>query len=552
MGLSSLGRGESHILATVDSVLEVLHSLAGRPWRRSAGAVPVVDFSQGQRLLAEHTDALLGAAPRGRDVRIMVTMPSEAAHDDTLVHDLLEQGMNCMRINCAHDGPSIWLGMIENLRRAERALDRTCRVVMDLAGPKLRTGPIEAGPAVARIRPKRDAYGRVTAPARVWLYPESGVAAGKPTVASLPLPAAWLSRLYAGEKLRLTDARGAERSMVVIDATAEGCLAETTKTIYIVPGTILRRASAPDDDLDRDAAVGDLPASAAAISLCVGDPLVLTRDLVPGRNARLDSEGRIVSAARLGCTIPELPRNMRAGESIWFDDGKIGGVIERVAEDQILVRITQARPGGSKLTADKGINLPESAVKLDALTRQDLQALPFVARHADVVELSFANAAADVEALQRELTRIGGRLPAIVLKIETRRGFESLPEMLLTAMRWPCCGVMIARGDLAIECGFARLAEIQEEILWICEAAHIPVIWATQVLESLAKTGMPSRAEITDAAMAHRAECVMLNKGPHVASAVRALDDILRRMQAHQSKKRAMLRELRLAHAIRS
>jgi hypothetical protein len=76
---------------------------------------------------------------------------------------------------------------------------------------------------------------------------------------------------------------------------------------------------------------------------------------------------------------------------------------------------------------------------------------------------------------------------------------------------------------LAVECGFERLAEVQEEILWICEAAHVPVIWATQVLETLAKEGMASRAEITDAAMGHRAECVMLNKGPHVLSAVRGL-----------------------------
>jgi pyruvate kinase len=106
---------------------------------------------------------------------------------------------------------------------------------------------------------------------------------------------------------------------------------------------------------------------------------------------------------------------------------------------------------------------------------------------------------------------------------------------------------MIARGDLAVECGFERLAEAQEEILWICEAAHIPTIWATQVLENLAKEGIPSRAEITDAAMGHRAECVMLNKGPYVARAVAVLDDILSRMQAHQAKKRAMLRHLRVA-----
>jgi len=110
-------------------------------------------------------------------------------------------------------------------------------------------------------------------------------------------------------------------------------------------------------------------------------------------------------------------------------------------------------------------------------------------------------------------------------------------------------GVMIARGDLAVECGFQRLAEVQEEILWICEAARMPVIWATQVLESLAKSGIPLRSEITDAAMGERAECVMLNKGPYMVEAVRILDDILRRMQAHQEKKRSKLRKLQVADA---
>jgi pyruvate kinase len=106
---------------------------------------------------------------------------------------------------------------------------------------------------------------------------------------------------------------------------------------------------------------------------------------------------------------------------------------------------------------------------------------------------------------------------------------------------------MIARGDLAVEVGWERLAEIQEEILWFCEAAHLPVVWATQVLESMTKTGQPSRAEITDAAFSEGAECVMLNKGPHVVEAVEALDDILGRMASHREKKSAMLRRLRVA-----
>jgi len=350
--------------------------------------------------------------------------------------------------------------------------------------------------------------------------------------------------------VKLTDARDARRTLTIVDVTDSGCWAEATKTAYIVPGTALRLGGGVAKGDAREASVGSLPPGENAIPLKQGDLLILTRDLRPGRPATHDSGGQLLTPAVIGCTIPEVFDDVRSGEAIWFDDGKIGGVVAKVEEDQVHVRITQARLRGEQLRADKGINLPESPLRLAALTAKDLEDLAFVARHADVVELSFANSAGDVESLQQHLARLGGRQPAIVLKIETRRGFESLPEMLLTAMRAPSCGVMIARGDLAVESGFERLAEVQEEILWICEAAHVPVIWATQVLETLAKEGMPTRAEITDAAMGDRAECVMLNKGPHVLGAVRVLDDILRRMQSHQAKKQSMLRELRLAHTM--
>jgi pyruvate kinase len=102
--------------------------------------------------------------------------------------------------------------------------------------------------------------------------------------------------------------------------------------------------------------------------------------------------------------------------------------------------------------------------------------------------------------------------------------------------RYPIA-VMIARGDLAVECGWARLAELQKEILWICDAARVPVVWATQVLEQEAKKGLPSRAEITDAAESQQADCVMLNKGPHILATIRTLDNILRRMQSLREKK---------------
>jgi pyruvate kinase len=252
---------------------------------------------------------------------------------------------------------------------------------------------------------------------------------------------------------------------------------------------------------------------------------------------------------RVACTIPVALDGVRAGHPVWFDDGKLGGVVERTLPGAVVVRITHARGGRKRLTNDRGINLPETPIDVAGFTAKDSEDLGVVAAFADSVALSFAQQPADVRSLQERLVQCGPAALGIVLKIETRRGFEALPRLLLEHRGPNPLGVMIARGDLAIEIGCERLAEVQEEILWICEAAHVPVIWATQVLETLSKDGMATRAEVTDAAMAARAECVMLNKGKHVVEAVRTLDNILCRMEEHQHKKSATLRALHVSAA---
>jgi pyruvate kinase len=293
--------------------------------------------------------------------------------------------------------------------------------------------------------------------------------------------------------------------------------------------------------------IGQLPPIEQYIPLKKGDLLILTRAAIRGEAGVYDHNGRLIRHPHISLRLPQVFDDVCEGESIWFDDGAIGGVIEKAGKEQLNIRITYARAEGSKLRADKGVNLPDSTLRLPSLTEKDLDDLQFIATHADIVGYSFVKSATDVQELQKQLALLGGKDLGIVLKIETRHAFEQLANLLLAAMRSPAAGIMIARGDLAIECGWERMAEVQEEILWICEAAHLPVIWATQVLENLAKNGLPSRAEITDAAMGERAECVMLNKGPYILDAVRALDDILQRMENHQSKKRSMLRQLRLA-----
>ncbi len=240
---------------------------------------------------------------------------------------------------------------------------------------------------------------------------------------------------------------------------------------------------------------------------------------------------------------PELLEHVQIGAQVWINDGKIGAKLKEKDGKRLTFTVTTAREKGERLKPEKGVNFPGMDILVSALTEEDIGNLDFVAKHADIIGYSFVQTTEDVRRLVAEVTKRckTGPLPALMLKIETPLAVRNLPRLIVQAGSLMPVTVMIARGDLAVEIGLDRLSEMQEEILWLCEAAHVPVVWATQVLEGLVSEGSASRAEVTDAAMSQRAECVMLNKGPHLAKAVGFLDDILRRMDRHQTKKTAQL-----------
>lgn len=409
-GLSSLGRSEADVMASLETLLTTLRRLCGEradyPLRGEADP------------LERACDAIFGESPP-RHTRIMATLPSEAADDPGLVAALIAAGVDCVRINCAHDDARAWRRMAEHARAAAARANRVCRVLMDIAGPKLR-----------------------------------------------------IEEVQAPEKCRLT----------------------------------------------------------------TGDRLLLTD--------RLDPRGKGV-AARLN--FPAVVAQLRPGAEISFDDGKAAGRVVACGEAGAEVEFLAARAKGLRLKPGKGVNLPNVELDLSPLTEKDLADLDTIAEIADLVGFSFVQRVDDIALLETALAaRRGVRPPqAIVLKIETPLALRNLPRLVTrAALRHPTA-VMIARGDLAVEVGFARLSEMQEEMLWLCEATHTPVIWATQVLDQLVHEGVASRAETTDAAMAQRADCVMLNKGAYLPQGVRFLRDVLDRMDRHQSKKFAWLSRLK-------
>lgn len=422
LGLSSLGRAESRVLASLDSVSAALAAMAGDS-SPTAGQMPSQrQFFRGDRRLAANTEALFGPPANGRAGRILVTLGTDAADDPAVIDHMAEHGADAVRINCAHDSADHWANMIAHVRAAEKRSGKRIRILMDIAGPKVRTTDVSTPPDRTRLH--------------------------------------------------------------------------------------------------------------------VGDEVMLCR------TAAASSGG---PAFRTSCSLPQVFDHLKVGDRVSIDDGKLRGNIVRKIEGGFVARITEGVIKGIKLKPEKGLNFPNVNLGVKSLTEQDQTDLDFVVQHADMIGYSFVETADDVARLQQELAarRADWQHLGIVAKIETPQAVRNLPEIIVQAAGHQPLAVMIARGDLAVELGFERVAEMQEEILWLCEAAQVPAIWATQVLEGLVSKGMPTRGEMTDAAMSVRAECVMLNKGPNIMAGIAALDRLLRRMGEHQVKKTPTLRALR-------
>ena len=529
-GLSSLGRSERHVQATLLTVRAVLRTLLDGKTRRTL--YPAISVREGKAALKVHTTALLGKKQRGSRLAVMVTLPTDAAHDPSLTSDLISAGMTCARINCAHDDEATWLQMIQHIRTAEAHLGLTCKICMDLAGPKLRTGPMKQGERVLHLSPERDLYGRVIAPALVYLSPP--ISPLPPD--TLPLPPDWLALLQPDDRLTFIDTRGKLGTLKVEQHTHTLWLAKCYDSAYFATGTTLTH-----ERTQRTASVLALPPREEKITLRTGDRLILHKAPLPGEPAEYSSDGTCLKAAHLSCTLPQIFGHVQVGDPILFDDGAIEGVVQQASADELLIEITHTAGATGTLRSDKGINLPQSHLPFSGLTEKDDTDLRFIAKHADLVSASFIQTPDDVQHLLDALHRLHATHLGLILKIETHRAFQHLPQILLTAMRHAPLGVMIARGDLALEVGWENLASVQEELLRLGEAAHIPIIWATQVLETLAKKGRPSRAEISDVALAERAEAVMLNKGAHILDTIQMLERIVQSMQRYQEKKTALL-----------
>ncbi|MFB6270270.1 MAG: pyruvate kinase [Halobacterium sp.] len=235
---------------------------------------------------------------------------------------------------------------------------------------------------------------------------------------------------------------------------------------------------------------------------------------------------------------------VEAGDRVLLDDGRIETVVEGVEGDVVLARVES----GGDLGSRKGVNVPGVALDLDVVTEKDRRDLELAAKEGvDYVAASFVRDAADVLEVERVLESFGADVP-MVAKIERSGAVENLDGIVEAAD-----GVMVARGDLGVECPMEDVPMIQKRIIRQCRDAGVPVITATEMLDSMVEARRPTRAEASDVANAvlDGTDAVMLSAetavGDHPTRVVETMDRIVREVEG--SGEYAELQEQRVPEA---
>lgn len=546
LSLSSLGRSHAHVAASVDALHDQLCSSLGREQigEDQTAQSRHVSITDASAIASHNAQALFGGEAHSRlsrqNTAVMVTLPSHAAENNgLLIRQLADAGVNAFRINTAHDDAAVWKTMADMIGtlNAERKTKEKIKIFVDLAGPKIRTGkvreldvPVEIG---SNRREKEVIIRWDESPTR---QEQTDSATLEKIPAQIAVEKKFFRHLDKEHPLRIIDVNHKKATVTLTETGQRYAEGMIDKKVFID-----RKSTLACDEIETFPL--RVQKQKDPIRLYVGDLLVITENEVAGRSAVVDEEKNVIRPALIGCTHKGLLASLKEGEKIFIDDGKIGAVVVENSVDSVTCRVTLAKPGGTLLKEEKGINFPDTCIKTPALTAADRANALAVLEFADSLSLSFCQSAGDVGDLQNLLHERGRDDIGIIAKIETRQGIINMPSILEQLLVSEKSGVMIARGDLAIEVGFENMAYVQEALLDICDAAHIPVIWATQVLENKMKNNLPSRAEVTDAAMAGRAECVMLNKGAFAVGTIDILKRILDDMHTIAKKNRQLLRK---------
>ena len=502
-GFSSIQQMSPHILYSLNKIISHLSS-------NDQQYENYIDFNNAVFLKKQRNKELLGKSEED-PISIMVTLDKTMLERPEIFKELLRAGMTIARINLAHDY-SVWKQLVENIRAAEKELDDVkCKIYVDLPGPKIRVFDFRKIQAPLVIHTENNSpIG--------YLVSDQGIVPSIRHAFKIELNIKEFKDITPGQIIPFTDVKGRKRHFTVLEMIDARCLkVELNKTAILNEETTIKLSH------DNHSKVTNLLERQPTIKVKKGDILRIYKS--HGYHGKPKNNKQ---PASIGITIPEALKNVKPKDRVFFDDGNICAAVLNVTDTYLDIKITLTRKEREIIKPEKGVNFPDSQVYLNvpAITETDISILPEIAPFVDLVGISFIHQPNDIRIVKRYLDQYTERNIGVIAKIETKHALLSLSKIILEGLNLDLFGVMIARGDLAIEIGYEQLANVQEGILELCRAAHVPVIWATSVLNHMNKKGIPLRAEITDAFMGLRADCIMMNKGPHISSSIKFLQQL--------------------------
>ncbi|MEA2050203.1 MAG: pyruvate kinase [Campylobacterota bacterium] len=538
IGLSSLGRAQSCVINSINQDIFILSKLLHKEYNETQNDKNALNYDDAKRIMLKSSE-VFGESSENFKTKIMVTLPSEASDDENLIGDIISNGASVVRINTAHDDATTWNKMAAKVKDENKKQNKDTKIYVDLAGPKNRTQSIEKV-----FTPFKIGSWRVPKEVQILPLSQENALTSKGEKDSLGYRLSTLvvsDELFEecknSDELTIDDLERETTQSYEIIKRADKIFIDVNKKITVFENTTVELQNSEDDTIMSK--LYNYEYLPQAIRVFISQKIIITHKNIMGQsNFKYKDK---LYAAIIGCTNKEVFSYVKVGDEIFIDDGKIGCKVVDINDLGLVCEVLIAKENGTILKEEKGINFPSTDLAIDAITTEDKKNFEDIVEFANIIGLSFAQTSDDIKMLQDMLKQKGKTTTAIAPKIETKTALRNLPDILKTLINCESYALMIARGDLAIEVGFDNLPYIQEEILSICEAAHVPVIYATQILEGKMKNNLPSRAEVTDAATAQRADCVMLNKGPYVTDTVVILKNILRQMHTLFQKNRQLL-----------
>ena len=526
LGLSSPKHWHTQLMFNIDQTLAFLNGDAPKTLLENESISLGPSAMSAQHTLTKNKNRFFSTKDSQRHTAIMVTLPAEAAWNEELLTDLLNQGMNCARIDCSTHDKSIWRNMINHLNSAKKRTDKPCKLFMDLPAPTLRTIIQPSIHNCISIKPEQHRHKALPTP--IVFYSEQS----PPPVDNqhdidyfIRVSSETLQRFQVGDRLFFIDANNKKCFINMNEHTLDKhWIGLCWKKATLNKNTMIELQRTNQDDEYETLLkfnIDLIQMQPTTYKVQKKDCILLLHDT--------NSTPPFENSINISCSSPEVINSLNVGQEIWFDEGKIGAYVEKLEEYGVKLRITHTKKNGSKLRTNRKINIP--GAKLNKFIQEDASdIIEFSCQHADLVGISSIENRQQLGTIIDELKNNNATHIGVIIKLARQITLNHIEEILESALPHNDLAIMFDNNELLIELGALKLAKLRTKVLPLFKSAHLPVVDSENLLGSLIKNGKTKRLDLYRT-ICRDEDCILLDQGPHLLPAVVTLDTAFKSLQ---------------------